>query len=207
MEFKADLRDVSFRLHGSCVYIILKRILVVWLVSTSECVHYGSREDTTIDDWRGRLGTLRRQIKTAGDDFSNHMVYFDDKLLGDRIQTGLNRGASGLFWTNYLSLQPLLNIFLFGIGVTLNGRVMLHNLQVLSSLLVVALFFQGDGQGLSAESDVACAKRFERTLLQQVAVGLLSQPVIIFPYLVFAMGLEHRVQYRETRGKRAKRKA
>ena len=66
-------------------------------------------------------------------------VRFDDKPIGDRIQMYINRGVPGLFWTSYLSLQPLLNILLFDIRVTLNGRVMLHNLQ-------------------------ACAPRFERTL-------------------------------------------
>ena len=66
------------------------------------------------------------------------------------------------------------------------------SLQPLLNIFLLALGMKGNG---------------ERTLLQQVAIGLLSQQVIIFPYLVFAMGLEHRVQYRETRGKRAKRKA
>ena len=39
-----------------------------------------------------------------------------------------------------------------------------------------------------------------------MAVGLLSQPVIIFPYLDFRMGLEHKVQYHETWDERAKRR-
>ena len=38
-------------------------------------------------------------------------------------------------------------------------------------MVVVALLFSGDGQGLSADTDEASAKRFERQLLQQVAVG------------------------------------
>ena len=62
-------------------------------------------------------------------------------------------------------------------------------------------------QDLSDDSDETCAPRFERTLPQQAAVGLLSQPVIIDPYLVFQVGLEHKVQYRETWDERAKRKA
>ena len=61
------------------------------------------------------------------------MARFDDKPFGDRTQTCINRGVPGLFWTSYLSLQPLLNIFLFGTGITLNGRVVLYSLQALSS--------------------------------------------------------------------------
>ena len=54
----------------------------------------------------------------AGDDISSRMVRFDDEPLGDRIQTCLNRGVSGLSWTNKVSLQRLPNTFQFGIGVT-----------------------------------------------------------------------------------------
>ena len=53
---------------------------------------------------------------------------------------------------------------MFGISVTLNGRVTLHNIAMISSSIVVTLFFQGDGQGLSTDSDEACAERFATTL-------------------------------------------
>ena len=84
--------------------------------------------------------------------------------------------------------------FLFGIRVSLNGRGMLHNIAILSSLVVVALFFQGDEQGLSADGDEAWAKQLERSLMQ-LAVELLSQPVVILPYVVFQMGMTHTIQY------------
>ena len=88
---------------------------------------------------------------------SSHLARFDDKPFGDRAQTCINRGVPGLFWTSYLSLQPLLNIFLFGTGITLNGRVVPHNLLELSSCVSLLYFSRGMG-GVPAGSDGACAK-------------------------------------------------
>ena len=51
---------------------------------------------------------------------------------------------------------------------------MLYNTAILFSFAVVALFFYGDEQGRFAVSDEACAKQFERSLMQQVTVRLLS---------------------------------
>ena len=81
--------------------------------------------------------------------------------------------------------MPLFNMFLSGISVSLNGHVMLHNIMAMSSLLVVALFFQGDGQGLSADSGGQCSEQSERSLFVQFAIGVLSQPIVILPYSVF----------------------
>ena len=82
----------------------------------------------------------------------------------------------------YVYVWILFNMFIFGFSVCLNGRVLPHKVQIISSLVCVAIY-QGDGLGMSADSDDVCAKRFERQFLPQVAVGLLSQQVVILQCL------------------------
>ena len=115
----------------------------------------------------------------------------DDKIYNKSVWSCLHHGITGLFCINGRSLEPSFNIFSFGITVFTNGHVMPLSITILSSLVIVALFFRDDGQALSADSDEASTKQSERPLLQQVAVGLLSKPSIIWPQVVFPMSDAH----------------
>ena len=164
-------------------------------------------EDKTLGELSCQLARIQKHVNGANDDISNHMFRFDNGLYSERTQSCLYNGIAGLFWINFVSSMPLFNMFLFGISVSLNGHVMLHNITVVSSLLVVALFFQGDGQGLSADSDDQCSEQFERSLFVQLAIGVLSQPIVILPYYVFQAGMQRTVQYCDQWDERAKKKA
>ena len=56
------------------------------------------------DEPREKLEEASPEIRAKLDATISHMARFDDKPVGDRAQTCINRGVPGLFRTSYLSL-------------------------------------------------------------------------------------------------------
>ena len=131
---------------------------------------------------------------------ANHFgMYF--QRLGDREARGqmLTKGLFGFYLSNFLSLQPLLHIFIIGISISTKGRVLLHTVKFAGSLVACALFFQSDNASLAYQSDAECANqaKFQRSIAQKAAIGVISVFFTIPPMKVLEMGLKHKFTYRE----------
>jgi hypothetical protein len=129
--------------------------------------------------------------------FGNYSGRYDGAHDHDPFKT---TGFFGLYVTNFLSLQPLLHIFILGITVSTGGRVMLHTVKFFASLMVVGLFFQSDSKSLSYESDSECGdmNRFQRSIEQKIAVGVFSVLFTLPPVKILEIGFKHKFTFKET---------
>ena len=112
----------------------------------------------------------------------------------------LTKGLFGFYLSNFLSLQPLLHIFIIGITISTKGRVLLHTVKFTASLMVCALFFQSDNASLAYQSDAECANqaKFQRSIAQKAAIGVVSVFFTVPPVKVLEMGFKHKFTYRES---------
>jgi hypothetical protein len=172
--------------------------------------HAGLHKDDVKLYRRFQCDEQKRDYDSAFVQLAKHFGLYTERLgVSEARQECLRDSFPGLYVTNFLSLQPLLHLFLFGITISSNGRVLLHTVQFIASLVVVGLFFQTDNQSLSYASDAGCADlgKFQRSFAQKAAVGVISTMFTFVPMKALEKGMKHNFAYRESWDEAALKKA
>jgi hypothetical protein len=107
------------------------------------------------------------------------------------VRKWMTHGWIGLVAINFVYMHPLLRIYVHGVTRSTPKLVLLHAVRFLATMMVTALFFHADGQGLSYDSDAACSQdhRYDRAVLRKIMIGLLSAPFASFLVMVLKRGV------------------